>query len=84
MSNIYIYAGQTVKKGDVIGLSGKTAPKSAGNIGPHLHFEVLKQVPGSSGTKTDDYKVVDPYGWAGEGADPLESVTGVKNVRMWE
>jgi hypothetical protein len=29
------------------------------------------------------YCIVDPYGWQ-TGIDPLESWTGVKNVRLWD
>ncbi len=76
-----VYSGDTVMKGAVIGLSGDTGVQGS----PHLHFEVLKRVSGSSGTSINDYKVVDPYGWKGEyGADPLEAATGMKNVCLWD
>lgn len=81
MSDIFVYSGNTVTKGQQIGLSGDIGVSGS----PHLHFEVLKRVPGSPGTSTGDYKVVDPYGWQGEyGADPLEAVTGMKNVCLWQ
>lgn len=82
LSSISVNSGDPVSKGQVIGYSGNTAPVS---LGAHLHFEVLKQVAGSSGTLVSDYKVVDPYGWEGEyGTDPLEAVTGIKNVCLWQ
>lgn len=82
LSSILVNSGNTVTKGQVIGYSGNTAPVS---LGSHLHFEVLKQVNGSAGASVSDYKVVDPYGWEGEyGADPLEAVTGMKNVCLWQ
>ncbi len=82
LSTISVSSGDVVTKGQVIGYSGDTAP---GSLPAHLHFEVLKQAPGSSGTLTSHYKVVDPYGWQGEyGADPLEAVTGIKNVCLWQ
>lgn len=82
MSTISVSSDDVVTKGQVIGYSGDTAP---GSLPAHLHFEVLKQVPGSLGTSVSDYKVVDPYGWQGEyGADPLEAVTNIKNVCLWQ
>lgn len=58
----------SVNRGDVIGYSGdKGSPNSY-----HLHFEVKKN--GVS---------VDPYGWDGNGADPYEEKTGVKNIDLW-
>ncbi|MBU1557603.1 peptidoglycan DD-metalloendopeptidase family protein [Patescibacteria group bacterium] len=81
LDTIFVYSGNTITKGQQIGLSGDIGIPNA----PHLHFEVLKQAPGSSGTSVSDYKVVDPYGWKGEyDADPLEAVTGIKNVCLWQ
>ena len=45
VSDIMVMDGQSVKAGDVIGLSGGTpGTKGAGlyTTGPHLHFEILK------------------------------------------
>ncbi len=80
MSKVYVKAGDTVNRGQVIGLSGNTSPKI---LGEHLHFEVLKKVAGSTGTSLNDYKVVDPYGWISADVDPLESSTGIKNDCLW-
>jgi murein DD-endopeptidase MepM/ murein hydrolase activator NlpD len=38
MSKVNVVAGQTVKRGDVIGLEGSTGRST----GPHLHFEIRK------------------------------------------
>ena len=60
--------GQSVTRGQVIGISGDTG--SSGS--PHLHFEVKKNsIP------------VDPYGWKGSGSDPYTSYTGVTNLDLW-
>lgn len=60
--------GQTINEGQQLGLSGKT-----GADGFHLHFEV--RVSGN-GTSTSYGAPVDPFGWYGSGADPLETTTG--------
>jgi len=39
LSEVKVKAGQRVKKGDVIGLSGNTGRSTA----PHLHFQILSQ-----------------------------------------
>ncbi|MBV8753975.1 MAG: M23 family metallopeptidase [Hyphomicrobiales bacterium] len=79
LSSIHVLPGQKgIKQGQVIGFSGNTAPPSAGHIGPHLHFEVLKVVNGQ-------YLVVDPYGWVGApGADPLYSKALAPPVKLWK
>ncbi len=67
LSKRIVSDGASVKKGDIIGVSGKS---SQTEIIPHLHFEVrLNKVP------------VDPYGWQGSGRDPYES--RAKNVELW-
>jgi murein DD-endopeptidase MepM/ murein hydrolase activator NlpD len=83
MSNILVDIGQTVEKDDLIGFSGHTAPSNK-PVDDHFHFEVLRQVQNSSGTSTNNYKVIDPYGWSGDDEDPLELITGFKNVPLWE
>lgn len=70
--------GQHVNEGDLIGWSGQTSPPP--QVPPHLHFEVLKVNQGAP----YGYSFVDPYGWEGTGIDPLEQITGIKNVRLWK
>lgn len=57
MSNIWVAKGQYVARGQVLGISGMTGTAT----GPHLHFGVY-HLNGNG--------PVDPYGWAGAGADP--------------
>jgi branched-chain amino acid transport system substrate-binding protein len=86
LSKIYFQSGDEVSGGDLIGLSGQSSPPVKGgapySVGPHLHFEVLKQ----SQAAPYGYAFVDPYGWEGNaGEDPLENgATGIPNVRLWK
>ncbi|MGH7903685.1 MAG: M23 family metallopeptidase [Candidatus Dormibacteraceae bacterium] len=57
LSEVLAHRGQAVSRGQVIGVSGDTGATS----GPHLHFGVYL---------TRGMIPVDPYGWAGKGADP--------------
>jgi Peptidase family M23 len=69
LSEIRVTAGQTnIAKGQVIGLSGDTAPIK---LAPHLHFEVLKRMDGALLMDQVPIMFVDPYGWAGANSDPL-------------
>jgi murein DD-endopeptidase MepM/ murein hydrolase activator NlpD len=81
MSVITKNAGDSVGDRESIGASGEVGSPG----GPHLHFEVLKRFPGSSGTSLDDYRVVDPYGWMGAcGDDPLFEVMGICSHKLWK
>lgn len=75
LSRILVGPGDAITKGQLIGYSGATAPQGK-PIGPHLHFEVWKIVEGK-------YLLVDPYGWSGEGADPLYSVDRAPPAVLW-
>jgi Peptidase family M23 len=84
MSSITVNAGDLVTSGQLIGASGNKTPPEY-SLGEHLHFEVLKRIPGSSGTLENDYRVVDPYGWTGScETDPLYKVNGFCNIRLWK
>ena len=86
LSTIYVTAGQWVTQGQVIGLSGDTGVKGH----PHLHFEVLKLIPGHTNDyNISNYAVVDPYGWTGSTSasdDPIYSnvVYGILPAKLWQ
>lgn len=70
LSDINVGKGDYVEEGTVIGISGDKGAKD----NPHLHFEVRLNLDGR-------LVPVDPYGWAGEGADPYPNAV---NVFLWK
>jgi uncharacterized repeat protein (TIGR01451 family) len=76
LSRIDVAAGQEVKAGDQIGLSGNVGCSSA----PHLHLETHRFVPA-----TGRFSAIDPFGWEGEGADPwAEHPQGTESLWLWK
>ncbi len=59
LDSVAVEPGQTVRAGDVLGRAGASGCAS----GPHLHFSVYD-------LSGDTRVPVDPFGWAGDGADP--------------
>lgn len=75
LSQVMVVTGQTVKKGQLLGLSGNTGCSTE----PHLHFAVYNEANGPSRS------LLDPYGWRGEGTDPWElDPEGAKSVLLWD
>ncbi len=68
LSRIQVRSGERVKAGQQIAISGNTGHSS----GPHLHFTVFH-----------DCKPTDPYGWTGQGVDPLSSYQGETSAFLW-
>jgi uncharacterized repeat protein (TIGR01451 family) len=76
LSRIDVAAGQEVKAGDQIGLSGNVGCSSA----PHLHLETHRFVPA-----TGRFSAIDPFGWEGEDADPwAEHPQGTDSLWLWK
>jgi len=74
LSGVAVAAGDQVKRGQVIGRSGKNGCA----VGPHLHLEVKRQ--------NDDgqWVPVDPFGFEG-GQDPWAATPGgAASERLWE
>jgi len=63
LNALYVSAGQTVTRGQVIGQSGNTGCSS----GAHLHWGAYV---------TSSWTAIDPYGWSGAVADPWPADAG--------
>lgn len=67
-ATLQVKAGQRVKRGQTLGISGNTGRST----GPHLHFTVFHNC-----------SPTDPYGWTGQGPDPLEAYQGETSTALW-
>ena len=73
LSRIDVKAGQTVRRGEQIGLSGNTGCSSA----PHVHFGTYRLVG-------QRYVKIDPYGWEGPYPDPWSAhPDGAASIWLW-
>lgn len=68
-SRLLVHAGQRVRRGQQIGVSGNTGHSS----GPHLHFSVFHNC-----------SPTDAYGWHGTGSDPLQGFQSESSTWLWE
>lgn len=68
LSSVEVKQGDKVTAGQEIGISGTTGHSS----GPHLHFSVFHNC-----------HVTDPYGWTGQGTDPLYTFDGEHASYLW-
>ena len=75
-SPLEVEVGQTVHTGDTLGYAGDTG--CATNT--HLHFEVRK---GNWFFDSIEPYVVDPFGWWGNFADPIEEFRGNRSEWLW-
>jgi murein DD-endopeptidase MepM/ murein hydrolase activator NlpD len=74
LSRVDVSAGQTIRAGTAIGLSGNTGCSGT----PHLHFGAYRGLSGGR------YAVIDPYGWHSPARDPWEDdPQGAASLWLW-
>lgn len=64
-----------VHEGDLVATVG-----NVGTFAPHLHFEVRAYEP-EHGPEASTARIVDPYGWSGDGPDPWSDPTANRQAR---
>lgn len=75
LNDIWVNEGDTVKKGDIVGLVGSTGDST----GPHIHIEYRV-----NGTAVDPYNFFINAGWTLDGAVPYEKGTPGKNQENYK
>jgi murein DD-endopeptidase MepM/ murein hydrolase activator NlpD len=74
LSRVDVSAGQTVRAGSPLGLSGNTGCSGT----PHLHFGAYRGLTGGN------YAIIDPYGWHAAARDPWEDdPQGAASLWLW-
>lgn len=77
LDRVEVQAGQQVRAGQRLGLSGNTGC----SVGPHLHFEVVRL----DGTNSGSPAWVDPFGWEGQSDDPWAlHPDGAASLWLWK
>ena len=76
LSRVDVREGQTVTRGEQVGLSGNTGCSTR----PHLHFGAFRRGQVNQG----DWQWFDPSGWSGPGTDPWRAhPKGALSTRLW-
>lgn len=76
LSTVALTVGQTVARGQAIGLSGNTGCST----GPHLHFNIVR-VTNTNGAEPAS---IDPYGWNSATVDPWSvHAEGTQSFSLW-
>jgi murein DD-endopeptidase MepM/ murein hydrolase activator NlpD len=76
LSRLDVSTGQTVARGQVVGLSGNTGCSTE----PHLHLQVWRLTHTNTGRPV----LVDPYGWEGATPDPWsDDASGAGSIWLW-
>jgi murein DD-endopeptidase MepM/ murein hydrolase activator NlpD len=80
LKEVYKSTGQPVTVNDTLGIMGNTG----NSTGIHLHFGLYRDSNGNGSWDAGTDKVVDPYGWKRDVADPwVVDRQGPTSYRLW-
>ncbi len=75
MDQVDVALNANVTQGQRLGTSGNKGCA----LNPHLHFAVRRATTGGN------FSAIDPYGWAGAGADPWQTnPEGARSIDLWK